>query len=233
MSTLNTDTTTFAARFVNRAQAERYRDRYKTGRHRKVDQRERAALRELLGHVGRLSSVMDLPSGVGRLTPVLAEVADRVILADSSPIMLELAREEMKDRLAEYRELDAESIAMPDGSVDLIFSHRFIHHIHNAESRMRIIREIARVTRRYVIFSYYPPGIRSMLRRGARRLMGKNDKDRPATLAGFVAEVATAGLRLVHRQTLRRIPPGAFFLFERVDPIGTTAGRSASTARMA
>ena len=83
-----TDTDAFHARFLTRAQALQYRDRYITGRRARIDRMEREALRRLLAGIGPLAAALDLPSGSGRLSPVLAEFAGRVVLADASPEML-------------------------------------------------------------------------------------------------------------------------------------------------
>ncbi|HOQ88478.1 MAG TPA: hypothetical protein PLQ89_22470, partial [Phycisphaerae bacterium] len=84
----------FVERFLDRKAVERYRDRYRTGRHARVNQMERAALRDMLGSLGRLTTALDLPCGTGRLGDLFAQIADRVILADSSQLMLEVARED-------------------------------------------------------------------------------------------------------------------------------------------
>ena len=207
----------FDNRFVSREQAERYRDRYTSGRRGRIDRLEREALRYLLEAVGRVSVAMDMPAGTGRLTPVLAKVADRVILADGSPVMLALAREALPDLDAEYLETDAQAIAVETGSVDLVFSHRFLHHIHDPAVRRRIFSELSRVSRRYVIMSYYTPGFRDRFRWLRSRLIpGAVHRDRPVNLAGFFREAAAVGLSPIRMKFLRRFPLTALFcLFER------------------
>jgi SAM-dependent methyltransferase len=212
------DTDAFHARFLTRAQALHYRDRYVTGRRARIDGLERAALRRLLRGIGPLAAALDLPSGTGRLSPVLGEFASRVVLADASPEMLQLAREDLPTLSADYVLTDAERIDLPDGSVDLAFSHRFLHHIHTAATRMRIFRELARVSRRYVVLSYYTPGFRDRFRWWKRRLLSPAKAgDRPALRRQFLDEVAAAGFKLRRTETLRRFPLRAMFcLFERV-----------------
>jgi len=208
----------FDHRFSNRAQAERYRDRYKTGHRVETDRREREALRELLSGVGRLAVALDLPCGTGRLSPVLAETADRVILADSSPAMLDVAREDHPDLPADYLQTDAQNVKLSDRSVDLVFCHRFLHHIDSALLRTSILSELVRVTRRYVLLSYYPPGWRSRWRWFIRTVLGRvRAVDQLATMEQFFEETAAAGLRPVRRIPMRRFrATGVFCLFERV-----------------
>jgi hypothetical protein len=212
----STGASAFRAKFMTRAQALRYRDRYITGRRARTDRLERGILRRLLAGLGPLEVIMDLPGGAGRLAPVFAEVARRVIVADASPQMLQLAREDLAGLPVEYLETEAERTGLPDASVDLLFSHRYLHHIHASATRARVFAEFARVSRRYVLLSYYSPGFRdrwSWLR--ARLGLRDGPRDRPATQRRFLAEAAATGLRLIRRQTLRRFPlVAAFYLFE-------------------
>lgn len=218
MNPVTDDCSVFNDRFVTRAQAERYRDRYRTGRRVRIDRLERAALRRLLQGIDRVSVAMDIPSGTGRLTPLLGEVADRVILADGSRTMLELAREDLPDLKADYLETDAQNIALESESVDLAFCHRFLHHIHEKGARALVFRELARVSRRYVVISYYTPGFRDRWRWLQSCVTpGAQHRDRPVTRRRFFVEAARAGLRPQKTQVLRRFPLTALFcLFERM-----------------
>ncbi len=216
------DSVQFQSRFHQRQQAIRYRDRFRPGgKHEQMHHREVAALRSLLSRTGRLQVAMDLPAGTGRLTPVLAEHAGKVILADASEVMLEVAKEDNPSLPAEFLVTSAEKIDLPDGSVDLVFCHRFLHHIYQPGLRQRIFQEMARVARRHVIVSYYAGGFRSRLKWRLKNLVGLAGRDsRPATMEQFFGEASNAGLRLVARQTLRKFPPGIFCLFEKAATSG-------------
>ncbi len=217
MSESTADCSVFKARFTTREAAEAYRDRFKTGKRRRKDDIERRALRELLSGIGQLDTGLDLPSGTGRLSPVIGEVCRRVLQADGSLQMLTVAREDHPDLSGGYVQTDAEHIALADRGVDLVFCHRFLHHIHDRAARQRIFAELARITRRYVVASYYAPGHRDMWRWRLSRLLGRSEhRDRPATLQQFHDELAAAGLRLARTQVVRRFPSlGVFCLFER------------------
>ena len=207
---------TFDKRFVTRAQVEHYRDRYRTGKRARTDQRERAALRAVLSGVGRLGSSLDLPCGTGRLSGVLGEFSERIILADSSRMMLQVAGEEHPTLAAEYLLTDAEDIQLDDASVDLVFSHRFLPHINDAAQRVRMVAEMARVSAKFVLLTYYPPGFRSRVRwtlRSTVRTVAR--RDQLATVGQFLEEVSSCGLQLAHREVLRTFPPAGYFLFQR------------------
>lgn len=211
------DSTKFQTRFAERKQAIRYRDRFRPGGKREqMHNKEVAILRNLLSKAGKIEVAMDLPSGTGRLTPILAEVASRVILADASDVMLEIAKEDNPTLPATFMVSSAEKIKLPDRAVDLVFCHRFLHHINQPELRQQIFVELARVSRRYVIVSYYAAGFRSRLKWRLKSMVGLADRNsKPAAMDQFFAEAQKAGLKVAAQETLRKIPPGLFCLFEK------------------
>lgn len=208
----------FVDRFMDRKAAERYRDRYRSGRHARINQIEQQSLRSLLDGLKKLEVAMDLPCGTGRLAKVLGEYAGRVVLADTSPLMLELAREELGEA-AEYIQTNAEAINLPAGSVDLVFCHRLLNHVPDLAARARIMAELARVSRHYVVISCYPPGLRTRFKMLIRGLFGSTAKQRErGSVDEYIALAQTAGLRLAKRSRFRRPPYTAeFVLFERVE----------------
>ncbi|HWL93889.1 MAG TPA: class I SAM-dependent methyltransferase [Phycisphaerae bacterium] len=208
----------FAARFQTREQVVHYRDRYISGRRVKTHERETAALRKLLSTLPRMSAALDIPSGTGRMFGVLAERCDRVILADSSPAMLDVARDDLAGLSAEVLNTSAERISLPDKSVDLIFCHRLLPHVYSAAARGKMLAEFGRVTRKYVILSFHPPGLRRRLRWTFQsRRNGNTPSDQLRSRRQLAREASAAGLRQVASQRLRRFPAAAFLLFERTD----------------
>lgn len=207
----------FAERFIDRRQAEHYRDRFKKGRRARTNQLENTLLRELGGRVGHVQVALDLPCGTGRLSRTLLEFSNQVILGDSSQAMLDVASEEVRDPRVSCRLMDAESIGLPDASVDLVFCHRFLYHVTSKARRSRMLSEMVRVTRRYVILSYYPPGFLNRWRRFRRRLLCQDvpEASQPSD-SQYREEIRAAGLQLVHTATFRHFPvTGVFLLLER------------------
>ena len=211
------DSVQFQTRFHQRKQAIRYRDRFRPGgKHEQMHHREVAILRNLLAKAGKLEVAMDLPAGTGRLTPILAEFASRVILADASDVMLEVAKEDNPTLPATFMVTSAEKIDLPDKAIDLVFCHRFLHHINQPDLRKKIFAEMARVSKRYVIVSYYAAGFRSRIKWRVKSLIGLADRNsKPATMEQFFAEASSAGLKVAAQETLRKVPLGMFCLFEK------------------
>lgn len=209
----------FVERFMDRKKAERYRDRYRSGRHARINEMERACLGKLLAELGPTEVSLDLPCGVGRLGDLMAKTAKRVILADTSPLMLEMAREELGDSKYTYLQTNAEKIDLPTGSVDLILCHRLLNHIPEADVRSRMVKELTRVTRRYLVMSCYPPGVRTRIKVFFRKLLsGGRPVKTQATVSEYLELAAQNNLRLVRRDVLRRTPFTAeFVVFERAN----------------
>ena len=216
MSNNRVSSSTFLGRFVARDQALRYRDRYRTGRHARVDKLERAALRGLMADLDPLHRVLDLPSGTGRLSAVLAEFADRVTLADGSNTMLQIAREDLNGLPADYIQTGVEDIALKSASIDLVFCHRLLNHVKDVALRARMFHELTRVAGRYVLLSCYAPSFRNRLRRWGERCFVRRHRSekRSIDLAEILELANSNGLSLVRRWTIRRIPAGEFLLFE-------------------
>lgn len=206
---------TFAARFETREQVLHYRDRYLTGRRRRNNVREHAALRALLEGIPRLGVALDIPSGTGRMYRALADRADKVILADSSVVTIEVAREDLAGAAADFLVTRAEAIELPDRSVDLVFSHRLLSHIHDRSHRIRMLCEFSRVSRRYLVLSFHRPGARRRLRWLLRCALGRAEfSDQLRSRRQLLDEAAVAGYHCVASKRLRCFPQSDFLLFE-------------------
>lgn len=201
----------FDQRFSTVAEAKRYHDRFVTGRRRRTHAREVAALNAILSGIEPLKLAMDLPCGTGRFADVLAAHAQRLVLADRSPTVLEYLGTRQKFSSHGLR-IDAGAIPFEDGAVELIFSHRFWLHLPDRESRARILAEFRRVSRRFLVMSFYPPSLRRRFRiRLASMFRWGKKTDRVMTERQFVQEAASAGFTVVRRESIRRFPRSAFY----------------------
>ncbi len=207
----------FSERFRTREQVERYRDRYTTGRRWRVHLKEEAALKQILAGLKPVEIALDIPCGTGRLSPLLAKAAKQIILADASSMMLEVACGDYPHLPARYLLSRAERIELADDSVDIAFCHRLLHHVPDRALRGRVLSELARVSRMYVILSYYPPGFRTRFRRWLRRLLGMTKEGTSTfSLRTFIDETQAAGLQLARSTTIRRFPRALFCQFEHM-----------------
>jgi ubiquinone/menaquinone biosynthesis C-methylase UbiE len=105
---------------------------------------ETIAVKRLLGHT-RCATAADVGGGYGRLSLLLQEYADEVILLDPSRKQLETARRFLRDQPRIRPQLMGPAeLGLPDASVDLLTMVRVMHHLPDPEPTLA---EIARVLR--------------------------------------------------------------------------------------
>jgi len=93
----------------------------------------------------RIKTILDLGCGTGRFTEALAIRFDaQVIGIDPSKKMLARARSKSSDDRIRYEQGRAESIPIPDNSVDLIFMSMIFHHFDNPRLAARECRRVLR-----------------------------------------------------------------------------------------
>jgi SAM-dependent methyltransferase len=181
--------------------ATHYADRrwIETGHARKTDAWEQRVVAELLEKASapNCGTVLDLPCGYGRFTPLLAAHAEHLIQGDLAASMLE--RRSQPSAWA----VQASLLALPfrSNAVDLAFCFRVLHHFPEAALRARAIAELGRVSRRWVLTSYYDAAAFPVWR---DRLRGRKRKLTACSHAAFENEAAEAGLRVVTRRFRRR-----------------------------
>jgi SAM-dependent methyltransferase len=124
--------------------------------------RDAQLARMALRDAGEPGLVLDVPSGSGRYWPVLAEHANRVILAaDPSTDTLAHAEartaNEVRKRIRTFQS-SAFSIGLSANAVDCIFCMRLFHHLGDSGKRSAVLDEFHRVTRDTAIVALWVDG---------------------------------------------------------------------------
>jgi SAM-dependent methyltransferase len=154
-----------------------------------VNRREQMMVDEMIRTLGLAKvRVLDAPCGYGRFSTVFARHGARVIAADVSAAMVGRARE----RIAEeghrgmYVVMDIRHLPFKDDSVEATFTMRLFHHGFARDEMAVILSELARVSRRWIILSYY----RSNWLHGLfRRLKGFSSRIKMMTDEEFQSEL--------------------------------------------
>ena len=103
---------------------------------------EEVAIRRLLRNK-QFKKAVDVGGGFGRLSVILEDYADEVVLAEPSQQQLDIAKEFLKNHPRIQRKLlQADDLKFKSGSIDLITMIRVMHHLPNPEPEFN---EIARV----------------------------------------------------------------------------------------
>ena len=179
------------AEYYNRAYQDQLLKRWSTNR-------EFRLLDRLLSSQGHSSLLLDIPSGGGRLSPRMAPYTDHLIEADIAVGQVLYGRRHSQLETPQiWMTASAFHIPFRDNSVDGSVCCRLNHHLPTPAERERLIEELLRVSRRFVImtfFDYY--SLKNWLRR-ARRPFNRKPPKMTMTVRR-VRELAEAnGARLV------------------------------------
>jgi ubiquinone/menaquinone biosynthesis C-methylase UbiE len=148
-----------------------------------------------------IRTVLDVPCGTGRISEMLLKRGYTVTCGDISPAMLAAAQK----RLSSYRSdqvryvaSDVYALEFPDGAFDCVTSIRLFQHL-TSEERGQALRELARVSKRYVIAGVVFTSTYYALVRKLRLALGAYAPRHTASEQDIRREVAHAGLRVVAR----------------------------------
>ena len=138
--------------------------------------------------------VLDAPCGTGVLADFLRGLGFRVLGADISPAMLDVARE--RGPVVGHVRADLERAPLRPGCVDAVVSTRFLMHL-PATLRPRMLRALATLARGPVVATVCHPYTFKSFGRAVRRALGRKAKrSARITRRELEAEVAAAGLQL-------------------------------------
>jgi ubiquinone/menaquinone biosynthesis C-methylase UbiE len=91
--------------------------------------------------------MLDLGCGTGRFAvPITEKLGYRVTGADSSPDMLDKAREKDKNRIVNWQIQDAQYLSYPEASFDIVFMSHLLHHCDNPR---KVIKDCWRILDEY------------------------------------------------------------------------------------
>jgi ubiquinone/menaquinone biosynthesis C-methylase UbiE len=165
------------AKYQGKYQSVRSAKSYNVGyqqRKQKRTQKETAILRSLLAGHAPAETVLDMPSGGGRLSPVIGEFSQAIIEMDISLGQLLYVRENCGLNVPQLCiRASGFQIPLKDGSVDGSVCIRLSHHLYSLEEKEKLLSELLRVARRFVIFSFVDSNsLKYTLRRWRHRIAG-------------------------------------------------------------
>jgi ubiquinone/menaquinone biosynthesis C-methylase UbiE len=135
--------------------------RFSSPERQKRNVRKWAAIRKALSLTQGVRVILDLPCGTGRFTGALAREGYEIVGSDISMEMLQKAASLTSSTSADghqpnirgYLQANAEKLPLRDDSLDCVVCIRFMMHVDPA-TRVRMLREFRRVSRRWVIVDY-------------------------------------------------------------------------------
>ena len=159
--------------------------------------------------VGHSRIVLDLPCGGSRLTPAFADAAELVIEADIAHGQLLFGRAESSVATPRvWMTASAFHIPLRDNGVDGTICVRLSHHLPTAAERERLLTELLRVSRRFVIMTFFDHySLKNLLRR-LRRPFDRLPPKMTMTTARVAEFAREHGARLIAAPPLSRIGSG-------------------------
>jgi SAM-dependent methyltransferase/uncharacterized protein YbaR (Trm112 family) len=140
--------------------------------------REFRLLRRLLGSQGRSRTILDLPCGGGRLSAEIAKHTDLIVEADiAAGQVLHGLRTSRLEVPQVWLTASAFHIPLKDASVDGAVCPRLCHHLPDPAERERLFSELLRVTRRFLVITFFDyHSLKNTLRRIRRPFDGQPPK---------------------------------------------------------
>ncbi|HMJ92344.1 MAG TPA: class I SAM-dependent methyltransferase [Candidatus Acidoferrum sp.] len=189
----------YRQRMQHAKRAQLYADRFETGSRKAINEREQRAVAKIFAGLDDCRSVLDIPSGAGRFAKTLSAGGRKVIGSDVAFEILEHGHERavQKKVPVTFMQSDAARLPLADSAVDCVFCNRLLHHIHSAKERAVFLKEFHRVTRRYVVISFFDYQSFGVVRRFLKALKGRKPKyDQQPTFEQFTEEVLAAGFKV-------------------------------------
>jgi len=183
--------------------------RFTTFKGRFIDRREKFLIRKALkyANVNPPAIILDIPCGTGRVSVQLAKESFRIKGVDLSSEMVSYAQQKAKQLHLENDIVvevgDAENLSYPDNSFDTCISLRLFGHT-PPNNRIRILQELRRVTKKYLVLTYYTKNCLQYFLRKRRRMRGV--EWHPVVYKRIEEELKIVGLEKVrYFHLLRRI----------------------------
>jgi SAM-dependent methyltransferase len=173
--------------------------RFSTPERQKRNVRKWAAIKKALAQTTGVRTILDLPCGTGRFTGALAREGFEVVGSDISLEMLRKAAsipDGKQKAIFGYLQANAEHLPLRTDSLDCVVCIRFMMHV-NGPTRVRMLSEFRRVSRRWVIVDYrHKYTFRYVLTHTFGKLgLGRTPLDR-VSRAGLEQEFRDAGLAI-------------------------------------
>jgi SAM-dependent methyltransferase len=170
--------------------------------------REWRIVSRALARAREVETILDVPCGTGRFAGEFARTGREVIGVDIALPMMRVAVDKTRVIRAVHGFVcaDAERLPFSDGAVDCVASIRFLHHVDPAR-RVVMLREMARVSRRWLLLDYRHKYSTRYAQLRLRERLGRPARERQTQVSRreLDAELAGACLRAVGIYPVARI----------------------------
>ena len=177
--------------------------------HKRVTtRREYRVIAKCFGITGPVDSILDFPSGAGRLFRAYHPYGTRFFAMDLSHEMLKFARQNLSEWKPSFSTGSAFRMPLKDASVDVTFSARLFHHVPDPKERHQYILELCRVSRKFVVMTFFHTWSLKNILRMVRRPFNKKKSKVTMTTDELREVVRGAGWEVVTTIPLSRLASG-------------------------
>jgi ubiquinone/menaquinone biosynthesis C-methylase UbiE len=109
------------------------------------------AIRAFLEKIPKISSILEVGAGFGRLVPAYSFRAKRVILSEPSPKLLKIAKLSYPEENFSFLQTTAQNLSQKirAGSIDLAICVRVVHHVEEIND---VIQNVSRILKKKGFF---------------------------------------------------------------------------------
>lgn len=165
-------------------------------------EREKAAIAKLLVIAHKnfpIHSVLDIPCGTGRISELLLQKGFTVSCGDVSSEMINVAKAKLdsyRPGIADFSNMDIYNIDRDSDLYDCVTCIRLFQHL-TSEDRSKALRELARVSKKYVIVNVMYISLYYGFLRRVRQLLGRYAPSCTSSKEEIKKELEYSSLRLV------------------------------------
>lgn len=161
---------------------------------------EMRMIRRALPLLSDCKTFLDAPCGAARATILLAQEGYEVTAIDLGEGAIAVSREQAAKAgvKARFEQADVQHMPFADRQFDAVLCFRLYHHFPQEPLRVRVINELCRVSRRYVLMSYLSPYAYTSIRRSIEQGLGiKKTKQHATSLRSICDKFGRNHFRLV------------------------------------
>jgi ubiquinone/menaquinone biosynthesis C-methylase UbiE len=203
----------YQAEYQTIERAAAYNHGYQRKFHKRMGTRhEWRLIRRHLDRVGHSRVILELPCGGGRITPAFAEAADFIVEADIAIGQIRYGRATSTVAAPRaWMTASAFHVPLRDASVDGAICIRLAHHLPTPAERERLFKELMRVSRRFVIVTFFDHYSLKNLTRRLRHPFNRKPPKLTMTVEQVARLARESGWRLASAPPLNRIASGHRF----------------------
>ena len=194
--------------------------KYEKKRYAHFDQKlinslEHRILKKLLLKTNNIGgNILNAPCGFGRFMKLLDSLKLQICFFDLHPKMVTRCKDRFNNKNHSFINGSVRILPFKNKSFDIVLNIRFFHHYFEPEDRLLILRELQRVSKKYVILTYYND---TLIHKCIKKINNKGHRIIMLKRKEFYKELLSIGLKpVIEEVVLRFLHAQRFLLLEKI-----------------